>query len=543
MNNSIKYIFFYWLVISLAIPQTILSFTEDMCIWGRMANFLIPTGIIGMLITLSRNPGFSTLWMLPFTIVAAFQDALLSIFGYGIISVDMFLNLMTTNPGEARELLGNLPHELVTIFIIYGIPLMASPLLIYYKATLPPFFLKRNRKVAFCMTAAGLLSAAMAYLFSPVYSVFNDLYPVNIGYNVYLAGKRIEYTARQPEESAGYSYNVTSTHTSESPEIYIAVIGETSRADNWQLNGYDRPTNPRLSKIGNLLYAPFSYSESNITHKSVPMLLTPLAAEDYGDLYKVKSFISAFKEAGFNTAFLSSQLPNHSYVDLFAEEADTTLFVRKGMPGVDRFNDMILIDPIRRILDKKNPRQLIVVHSYGSHFNYHDRYDRNEATFLPDNYKNTDREYAEELRNAYDNTLIATDHFLDSVISLLDDRNVISALVFTSDHGEDLYDNGETFLHASPLPSKMQLHVPMLIWLSDEYKSRFPHTESLLRENMKKRISSSRSYCPTLLGLSGITTERVDSASDLSASCYKPGPRFYLNDHDVAVPWSRIRFK
>ena len=60
-------------------------------------------------------------------------------------------------------------------------------------------------------------------------------------------------------------------------------------------------------------------TQSNTTHKSVPMLLSAASAEDYDCLYRQKGIITAFKEAGFHTAFFSNQLPNHSFIVFFGD--------------------------------------------------------------------------------------------------------------------------------------------------------------------------------------------------------------------------------
>ena len=63
---------------------------------------------------------------------AAFQLVLLYLFGKGVIAVDMFLNLVTTNPGEAMELLDNLVPAVAGVFIVY-LPLLIGGL--HYRAT------------------------------------------------------------------------------------------------------------------------------------------------------------------------------------------------------------------------------------------------------------------------------------------------------------------------------------------------------------------------------------------------------------------------
>lgn len=107
------------------------------------------------------------------------------------------------------------------------------------------------------------------------------------------------------------------------------VVGETSRALNWQLYGYERETNPLLVQQSGLVAFPKVLTESNTTHKSVPMLLSDVTACSYDSIYHRKGIITAFKEAGFRTAFFSNQRFNHSFIDFFGREADTFDFIKR----------------------------------------------------------------------------------------------------------------------------------------------------------------------------------------------------------------------
>lgn len=76
--------------------------------------------------------------------------------------------------------------------------------------------------------------------------------------------------------------------------------------------------------------------------------------------------------------------------------------------------------------------------------------------------------YKDNLINAYDNSIRYTDNFLVRLIDMLQEQHVNSALIYTSDHGEDIFDdNRHLFLHASPVPSYYQIHVPFFIWMSE----------------------------------------------------------------------------
>ncbi|MCM1522202.1 MAG: lipid A phosphoethanolamine transferase [Muribaculaceae bacterium] len=536
-------ILFIWLIITLAIPNVLLSFTENLSIWGRVANIALPVGIIGLLASLSRRVGRTVWLMFPLIFFAAFQIVLLWLYGRSVIAVDMFLNLITTNATEVGELLGNLWPSIIIVCVLYLPSLILAIVMMRKKMTLTCAAMMAVRRISGVLTVVGLVALAGCYLTPGAYSMKRDLYPVNVCYNLWLAVDRTSRTARYHDTSADYTFSARAEHPDSIREICVLVIGETSRATDWQLLGYDRPTTPRLSKRDGLLVAPQAYSESNTTHKSVPMLLSPVDALNFNDsIYKVKSLITAFKEAGWHTAFLSNQLPNRSFIDFFGEEADTTIFI-KNIPDAETTpGDFPLLPHLKEILRVEAPKQLVVLHTYGSHFNYRDRYGDEDRVFTPDDFPEAARSYRDRLVNAYDNTIVATDRFIDSVIGMIDSVGCSAGLLYTSDHGEDIYDNGSgRFLHASPLPSETQVHVPLLVWLSHIYAEENPDIADALSANISSAISTSRSFFPTALTLGGIVTGReVDTTASLGSATYKPRTQLYLDDHNRPVPLTEM---
>lgn len=539
MKKNLPYISFYWLIISLIVPNVALSLTETLTVWGRITNVVLPLGILGLFASISGKIGKTVWYMLPFTFFAAFQMVLLSLYGNGIISVDMFLNLVTTNCSEACELLKEMWPILVLVIILYLVPLVGGIYCLHHHLSLTYRFLQLNRRCFSLITASGAIFLVVCYCRSNDYDMRRDLYPVNIGYNIYLALNRCYQTSHYPETSADFDYEAVNLHDQLEEDKYILVIGETSRAHDWQILGYHRPTNPRLSRRDDLIVAGKAYSESNTTHKSVPMLLSCVDAQSFDtQLYRVKSLISAFKECAYYTSFISNQLPNHSYIDYFGNEADTTIFVKLQSHHPADTTDDDLLDYVDKCLNSGHKKQLIVLHTYGSHFNYRERYTDRDRVFLPDNYINTNPENREELVNAYDNSIVATDCFLDSVIGLLGHCRCVGGLLYTSDHGEDIYDDNQTkFLHASPSPTEYQLHVPMMIWLSPEYSAKYPDVRENLLNNITKYISTSRSFCATSLAVAGIKSVKVDPSDDLTSRTFKSKPLYYLNDHNTPIPF------
>ena len=283
---------------------------------------------------------------------------------------------------------------------------------------------------------------------------------------------------------------------------------------------------------------PRAYTQSNTTHKSVPMLLSAACAGDYDRIYREKGIIAAFREAGFHTTFLSNQRPNHSFIDIFGCEADSWQFLKETLPADSNLCDLDMLEPVKQLLADRSRPQLIVLHSYGSHFNYHERYPRSMARFTPDLPDEVTPTNRPSLLNAYDNTIAYTDHVLHSLITELRRDNATAALLYTSDHGENIFDDDrELFLHASPRPSVYELHVPLLIWLSESYRERHPDTASHLAGNTSRLVQTSASVFHTMLDIAGISTPlRADSLS-VASPHFTSTPYRYLTDRNEAVSW------
>ena len=530
----------FWLTITtLMVPNVMLDITEGMSQWACVANILLPLGIYTLLMSISRKPGKMTWWLFPYIFFAAFQVVLLYLYGEGVLAVDMLLNVVTTNVSEATELLDGILPAVLIVCVLYLPPLGMAVANIRGRHILDNRFIYKTRRIGGGITVAGLLSVTTAYLADPTFRLLNNVFPLNVTYNLYLAVERSWISAHYQERVANYRFDAVATHPKDSAEVYVMVIGETARSNNFSLYGYHRDTNPMLTTLvsdSSLIVFRDVRTESNTTHKSVPMLLTSASASDYPALYREKGIIAAFKEAGFHTSFISNQLPNHSFIDFLGMEADSCLFIKEAERAKDNVSDMELLPIVKGILEKGRKKEFIVLHTYGSHFKYNERYPRNMAHFLPDNESQAKYENRQQLVNAYDNTIRFTDKFLYELSSILSSSACQSAWLYTSDHGENIYDdNRNKFLHASPNPSEYELRVPLLAWTSSSYRSAYPDITSALRSNSGKCVSTSISFFHTMLEMGGIKTKNLDLTKSLADREYKVQPRLYINDHNEAV--------
>ena len=296
-------------VVALLLPNIALCFTERLSFWAGCVNVLLPLALYMWFFSIARCPGKMVWWAFVFIFFAAFQLVLLYLFGTGVIAVDMFLNLVTTNAGEAMELLDNLAPAVVGVFVIY-LPLLVLGIIhIRKKHQISAAFQHHVRKWVMEVGGIGLFCLLACYVVDD-YRMRNQLYPVNVCYNLYLAFERNAASENYREASRDFKFDARSEHDAEAPEVYVMVVGETARAHNFSLYGYPRDTNPLLSKTQGIMAFPDATTQSNTTHKSVPMLLSAASAEDFERLFHEKGILAAFREAGFHTVFISNKLLN-----------------------------------------------------------------------------------------------------------------------------------------------------------------------------------------------------------------------------------------
>ena len=553
-------------VVALLLPNIALCYTECLTPWACGVNVLLPLSLYMLFFSAAKRPGKMIWWAFIFVFFAAFQLVLLYLFGTGVIAVDMFLNLVTTNPGEAMELLDNLAPAVVGVFVVYLPLLILGGVNIRRDSRLSVSFQQRVRHWAMQIGAIGLFCLLASYLMVDDYRMRNQLYPVNICYNLYLAFERNAASENYKEVSRNFKFDARSEHSATAPEVYVMVVGETARAHNFSLYGYPRNTNPLLSKTPGIKAFPNVTTQSNTTHKSVPMLLSAASAEDFERLFHEKGILAAFKEAGFHTVFISNQLPNHSFIDFLGEQADEHYFLKKEDALQGNHYDEDLLQKLDEILPKADAsssahyhyryrKLFVVLHSYGSHFNYQERYPRSFAYFKPDSRSEAKPENRRDLLNAYDNTIRYTDYILHGIIERLQKWEGVqtktdgvydqptSAMLYTSDHGENIFDDDRhLFLHAAPKASDYELHVPFIIWTSEGFSKQYPDILKALGENRSKQVQSSLSAFHTMLGIGGILTRyRLDEYSVASGK-YHPTKLLYLDDHDEAIPQEDAKF-
>ena len=530
-----------YFILSLIVPNFVLLFTEGYSLWTDIALITLPLGFYMVWSVMLRRSGIMVWLGLPFIVLGAFQIVLLYLFGDSIIATDMFTNVITTNPNEASELLANLYPAVLLVCAMY------IPLLWFAALEIARKHLLRNRHRRKMAAAGGVLMAVGCLALIPAYANSEDkhvlrdeIFPINVLYNAGLSAQEFRKTMHFEETSKGFSYHAHRTENLKQREIYVFIIGEASRAASWQLFGYERETNPELSRRTDIQLYGNMMTQSNTTHKSIPTILSSVATAEHEELYRRKGLPELFREAGFRTNFISNQSPNGAMIDKLASDAHHVVYItnpRMDMQMLDEMRKQVQLHP--------DEDMMFILHCYGSHFSYYQRYPRDFAKFVPEDDVAVVAANVDILRNSYDNSILYTDHFINSVIEYLKSlQGVCTAMLYCADHGEDLFDDARgRFLHASPTTTYYQLHVAALSWFSEAYRKAFPQ---------KVEAAESHSHAPatthalfhTMADMASIEGDYVDeSASLLSPAFDMSRQRFYLNDHNEAVPYMKTGLK
>ena len=327
------------------------------------------------------------------------------------------------------------------------------------------------------------------------------------------------------------------------PLLVVLVIGESLRADHLGINGYARNTTPQLAALGpELLTFPDVASTANWTNHAMPAIVSLPAdnAENAGNARKQRaSVLQTFGEAGYRTAWLSNQERTS-----FSRGADVVEHAVNSQDNHLR-TDANLLPLMTSFVRQAGPRQFVVLHMIGSHIPYEERYSAASRVYRPtlrelgiDAPLPADRAAA---INSYDNTVVEIDRFLARVIDVLRAESRPAVMLYTSDHGENLFDDERhLFMHAQTGPTRHDTHVPLLVWMNAPYRNAHPAIEQSLRANRQKRIGHAAMF-PTLLEMGAVGWDGNDPSHSFASRLYIERQRNVMIDALSTTPYESLR--
>jgi glucan phosphoethanolaminetransferase (alkaline phosphatase superfamily) len=295
-----------------------------------------------------------------------------------------------------------------------------------------------------------------------------------------------------------FHFGATQGTAADQPQIAVLVIGESARYDRWNLNGYARDTNPLLKQEANVESFSNMITPYTATRLSVPLMLSSMPSTvKLKQRYSEKSVLSAFKEAGFKTFWISNQMSAGRFdttISAFADEADVRRYLNMGSYINESNYDQVLLDPLHQAIADPSQKKLIVMHTLGNHWNYSLRHPQEFDRWHPSFFGVAQPDYSNlahrsELSNSYDNSMLYTDWVLSRIIDQLKEGDRIASMIYLSDHGESLFEGSCTQgFHGHN--NDHEFHIPMLVWYSERYASTFPGKVEQLKRHKDARLST-----------------------------------------------------
>lgn len=306
--------------------------------------------------------------------------------------------------------------------------------------------------------------------------------------------------------------------------LTILIVGETSRAANFSLGGYDRETNPLLAK-DNVVYFPKTSSCGTATAVSVPCMFSNMPRTGYDEslAHHQEGLLDIIQRAGIQVLWNDNDGGCKGACDRVPHQDVTDLKLPGECIDGECYDD-VLFHGLEQTIDNMRGDGVIVLHTIGSHGpTYYNRYPPAFRRYTPTCDTSEIQSCSQEqLKNSYDNTILYVDYIVDKAIKLLQSKQdkFTTSLVYLSDHGESLGENG-VYLHGLPytIAPETQKHVPMLVWLSDDYQKRYGINYSCLQKQAKENDYSQDNLFSTMLGLTGVETQEYRAADDLLATC------------------------
>ncbi|WP_226962152.1 phosphoethanolamine transferase [Sulfurimonas marina] len=438
-----------------------------------------------------------------------------------VIDDTMIRNMMQTDMAETLDLIS---IKQVLYFIFLGL----LPAFLVYKSKIEYGSFKKEM-FAKIVTVFGALALVLlsVFIFSKHYtSFFREhkplRYSTNPPYWIYSTGKYINKTFNSGPiivKPLGEDAKIEGD-ANETKKLVIFVVGEAARADHFSLNGYERETNPRLSKEDIINFSNV-FSCGTSTAESVPCMFSPFERDEYSYkkgithenildvLAHTDDIAVLWRDNNSDSKGMALRVPYENY----KSNKLNTICTEDG-----ECRDIGMLIGLDDFIEKnKDKNMFIVLHQMGNHGPaYYKRYPKEFEKYTPVCETNQLEECTqEEIKNAYDNALLYTDFFLSKTISFLKqyDKDYKTAMFYMSDHGESLGEGG-VYLHGLPyfMAPDAQTHIGAFMWFGEQMKQDV-NMEKI--EAVKEQKFTQDNLFHSMLGIFKVKTEAYDKDLDV----------------------------
>lgn len=441
---------------------------------------------------------------------------------HSVIDESMLTNVMKTDQAEAMDLFS---VKLLAYLLLLGV----LPSIWIYRARIEKVVWKKAILQRVTLSIVGLaLMIGSVMSFSDQFSSFfrehkQVRYYANPGFYIYSVGRFTgDAFAGQAEPFQQIGLDAKSIAKPGAPrKLVVFVVGETARGDHFSVNGYQKETTPNLQELiqkGTVANFNDVTSCGTSTAISVPCMFSVL---DESDFSRTKAnaqdnVLDMLQRTGVNVLWLDNnsdskgvalRVPYQSYKTSDNNPVCDLECRDEGMlASLDEF-----------VAQNAQGDIFIVLHQMGNHGPaYYKRYPEKFNKFTPTcNTNELANCSSEALNNTYDNAILYTDDFLAKTVAWLQNYSQFdTAMIYASDHGESLGENG-IYLHGLPnfMAPSVQRDVPAFVWMADK------QSEKLQAAQQKQNIATSHdALFHSILGLMDVRTELYQPELDWFAA-------------------------
>jgi len=533
LNNKLflKKLIIIFSIVILIVPDIIINFKKDIITFNLIIiskiSLLIFFSLILQKLTKSYFLSYITLGFLylPSSFIETINTCILNDY----VTLDNIKALLYTSKSEINEFYNQFYlYFLIPIFICISFLFILKKIKLYK-------YNKKNHIIIYSVVCLFISTSISTYLLSnstQIYSgknlvkyTFKNYYvkqhPFNIFYRAYeLIISRSKFNKYKLQKE-NFKFNVLNkTDSLDRPDNVILIIGERIRYSNWSINGYNKKTSPNLESIENLISFKNHYSNGNSTAGSIPYLITQATPKKPILAYSQKTIVSLFKEAGYKTTWISSQNV-FDYIENKTEPDNVFELYNK------KHTDLNILPVFDSIIKTEN-KKLIVINMIGGHGSIPKSFNKFKPNSLLKKYPLSFKNKSIYI-NDYDNMIFLQDYVLSKIIKSTKHENLSSIILFTADHGCNLFENENLFGYGSSNPTEKETHIPLFIWGSNKFiKNNSKYSNLIKHQNL---LTTNDNVFYTLADLADIKYTSYLNTQSLSDSLYKePNSRFvYIN--------------
>lgn len=428
------------------------------------------------------------------------------------LSVEMIAAILATNSAEVYEYFITYFKIDKLLYMLCGISLF---ILLFY----------RLNKVKMHLSLAPRIMLFVCVLFS-VFVVANNAQKARAVNIVKLL------SAERTPDLREYRQMPIIVKDDSTTENVVMIIGESFSKSHSSIYGYEKNTNPLLSKIipdsSLFVYDNVTSSHTGTIANIIAIMSSYISEKaDSIEWYKYLNIIDVMGNASFKNYWISNQSKrgaSDNEVGRYAELCDVECFVGDKYSGMARENlDEELFPYIDSCLQEQIEKKFMIIHLMGSHPAYKKRYPQKYSKFKADDYASSHPHLPVESRtmlSEYDNSVLYNDWVIYEVIRKFENTDAV--VVYFSDHGQDVYDSSDNYAGHSKIGNlkseEAGTNIPFVVYTSPIFREKHPELQQRI-ENAVNRPYRTDSVMYTIMDVAGVET--VNGVSYKHKSLFK----------------------